>query len=118
MPLYLFQHPKTEEIKEIFQGMNDLHEYSENGTKWLRIFTKPTASIDTKINPNSANDFVNHTKNKNYSIGDMWDISSELSDKRAKVSGQDPVKQKVIDDYEKKTKKLHPSKTSGEVIEI
>lgn len=117
MPIYIYQHPKTEEVIEIIQGMNDTHEYIKDGVKWTRIFTKPQATIDTQINPNSANDFVNNTKNKNYSIGDLWDKSAELSEKRAK-GGQDPIKQKTIDIYEKKTKKLHPSKTSGGVVEI
>lgn len=116
MPIYLYENPKTKEVKEVLQGMNDVHEYSENGVKWNRIFTKPTASIDTQLNPNSAADFVNSTKNKNYSIGDLWDKSAELSEKRG--GKEDKLKQKALDDYKKKTGKHHPSENKTGVIEI
>ena len=109
MGLYIFQHPQTKEIKEVFQHMKEDHIFEQDGVRWDRIFTIPQTSIDTQINPHSSRDFIEKTKKKNYSIGDMWDESSRLSEKRAKVSGRDEVKQKTIDDYCHKTKgKKHP----------
>lgn len=108
MPLYLYSHPETNEVKEIFQGMNDLHQYEENGTKWLRIYTTPQMSIDTRVDPHSSKDFVRAT-NKKGTIGDIMDLSAELSDKRSQKEGTDPVKQKYFKDYEKKNNKKHLS---------
>ena len=44
--------------------------------------------------------------------GEMMDLSGELSKKRekAKDNGIDPVKQKSVTKYEKKTGKAHPNK--------
>ena len=40
MPIYVFQNPKTGEIKEVSLGMNDNKEYQDPpGEKWARIFS-------------------------------------------------------------------------------
>ena len=109
MPIYLFESPITKEIKEIFQTMSEEHFYQEDNIKWNRIFTKPNASIDTEINPHSSAEFIEKTKKKNYNMGQLWDKSAELSEKRAKYTGKDPIKEKVAKDYSKKTHgKKHP----------
>jgi predicted nucleic acid-binding Zn ribbon protein len=122
MPLYLYQNTETEEVIEVLQGMNDKHEYFDaEGKEWKRVFTVPTASIDTKINPFSSNDFVNKTSNKKGTVGDMMDLSSELSQKRADQTGsEDPVKRKLFTDYEKKVGKKHlmDKKTSFETAKV
>lgn len=118
MPLYLYQNPKTGEVEEVIQKMNDEHTFFKNGVQWHRIFTKPTASIDTRIDPNNPRDFIEKTKKKNMSIGNMWDESANLSEKRSKATGRDEIKEKEIQKYETKTKKKHPSKTQGGIIEI
>ena len=38
------------------------------------------------------------------------EVSKELSVKREKSRGLDPVKNKTVKDYEKKTRKAHPNK--------
>lgn len=101
MPLYLYLNERTGETKEILQSMNDVHSYEEEGVAWKRVFTIPQTSIDTKIDPNSSKDFVRAT-NKKGTIGDIMDLSAELSDKRAEKEGTDPVKQKHFEDYKKK----------------
>jgi hypothetical protein len=109
MPLYIFQHPKTKKIVEIIQGMNEDHIYiDDKGVKWERVFTKPQASIDTQMSADNPKDFVNKTKNKNYTLGQLWDKSAELSQKRGGISGKDEVRDKAEKSYEKKTGKRHP----------
>jgi hypothetical protein len=90
--------------------MKDVHEYIDGkGTKWNRVFLAPTASIDTKIDCDSFSDFSRKTENKNMKLGDMWDLSGELSDKRIKRKGHDPIKENAIKNYSKKCKgKPHP----------
>lgn len=109
MANFLFEHPTTGEIKEIYQSVHDAHVYSEDGVVWDRVWTVPQAAIDTSIDCNSARDFTEKTGKKKGSLGDLWNCSAELSEKRAKSQGIDPVKQKHYDNYSKMTKgKIHP----------
>lgn len=108
MGLYTYQHPKTKKTIDIVQSMNDTHEfYDANGVRWNRVFTKPNATIDAQINPFSARDFAKKTEK--YTVGECWDLSAEMSEKRKKIEGKDKVKEKTISDYRKKCKgKRHP----------
>jgi hypothetical protein len=108
MPNYIFENPDTGEVVEVFQHMTDKHEYIKDGITWSRVFSAPNASIDTQIDPNNSKAFVKKTDNKGMKLGDMWDLSKDLSDKRAKKYGKDPVKEKAIESYRKKTAKEHP----------
>jgi hypothetical protein len=109
MPLYIFQHPKTKKIIEIIQSMNEEHVFiDEKGIKWDRIFTKPQASIDTQIDPNSSKEFVSKTAKRGMTIGEMMDLSGELSEKRGGVTGKDEVRDKAEKSYKEKTGKRHP----------
>lgn len=110
MPIYIYQNPETLQIKEIIQSVNDKHEYQENGLKWNRIFTVPQIAIDFKLDANSTEkDFAEKTKNKKGKVSDLWDQSRELSEKREKLYGKDPVKEKYFKEWSKKRKgKKHP----------
>ena len=110
MPIYIYQHPETEEYVEILQGMNDELEYTDkNGTRWKRIFTTPNMNIDSDVDPFNQADFVRTTGSKKGTVGDMMDLSKELSEKRAEKSGGvDPIKEKGFKDYKKKTGRDHP----------
>lgn len=100
--IYLYEHPETGEIKEVWQGMNDVHEYEENGVAWNRVFTSPNANIDTKIDPFNSRDFVEKTRNKKGTFGDLLDASKEASEKRAdKVGDVDPYRKKMWDKHKK-----------------
>ena len=90
--------------------MNDVHEYGESGVNWPRVFTVPKASVDTRIDPWNAQDFVNKTRDKKGTLGGIWDQSAELSEKRKGASNYDPVKEKNYADYEKKIGKPHIDK--------
>lgn len=118
MPIYLYQHPKTKKTKEVIQGMVEEHTFvDDKGVKWNRIFTVPQAVVDGRINPFSEADFVKKTGNgKNQKVGDLWDRSKELSEKRAaKNGGVDPIKDKFLKEYSKKRKgKPHPSQIRGD----
>ena len=107
MPIYLFQHPKTGEVKEVLQKMNEPHSYvDEKGIEWERVFLSPNMSIDGKGMgaDTTSEEFVRKTKDKNYNLGEMWNLSAELSEKRAKIGGKDHVKEKASKAYTKKCK--------------
>lgn len=124
MPIYLYQHPNTEEIIESFQKMNEEHFFiDDKGVKWNRIFTKPNASTDTKLDPWNPSDFVKKTGKMAGTVGEMQDMAKDMALQR---SGgdimQDPIKQKHMSDWEKKRSKggkkkiLHPDKRPTEII--
>ena len=105
MPEYLFENPKTGEIISVIQGIDEEHAYSEEGKEFSRVFTIPNASIDSSPDPFSSQRFGEKTKNMKGSMGDMWDYSKELSQKRKEiVGGEDPVRKKAEKDYSKKRK--------------
>ena len=101
--IYVFQHPETGETKEIYQKIDEKHEFTdESGLKWNRVFTTSYISSNVQIDAYSAESYASKTKNKNYTVGEMTDISAELSDKRANKEGIDPVKIEHYDRYAKK----------------
>lgn len=109
MPIYIYQHPKTKKIIEVIQKMNEDHIYiDDKGVSWERIFTKPQASIDTQIDPNSSKEFVSKTAKRGMTVGEMMDLSAELSEKRGGTTGKDEVRDKAEKAYQKKTGKRHP----------
>ena len=111
MPIYLYQNPKTGKVKEIMQSVHDTHEYFENQIKWDRIFTTPEVNtFGTLGAESSARQFSELTGKQKGTMGDLWDRSQELSDKRKKLyGGADPVKNKYYKDWSKKRKgKVHP----------
>ena len=112
MPIYVYKHPDDEEYREVLQGMNDEHVYEEGGVEWKRVLTSPNVSIDNSIDPFDNQQFIDATYNKKGTVGDMMDLSAELSAKRAeKAGGTDPVKEKFYDNYAKERKGAeHPNR--------
>lgn len=109
MPVYKFQNPYTKEIVEVFQHMNDIHSYVQDGINWSRIYTVPMAAVGTKIDPFSTQQFIEQSYQKKGTIGNLFDQSKELSAKREKILGIDPFKQKYLENWSKKRKgKTHP----------
>ena len=109
-PEYLYEDPDTGEVKSVFQKTGEKHEYSEGGKKFNRVFTIPNASIDTKIDANSERDFVEKTKNKKGTMGDLWEASREASEKRKEAHGKDKVKEKYLKKYSKERRGMkHPT---------
>ena len=103
-PIYIYQHPETEEVVELFQGMNDQHEhFSEDGTKWNRIYSVPSVTRGSQTDPFSQDQFVEKTKG-NVTVGDMWDHAAEMSEKRKDMEGYDPIKKKAREEYQEKYK--------------
>jgi len=105
MPIYVYQNPNTEEYIEVFQGMNDEHKYiDESGLEWERVFIAPNAAIDLDANPYDKQGFIDRTQGKG-TMGDLWDRSKEMSDKRASQNGGvDPYKKQYFKDYSSKRK--------------
>jgi hypothetical protein len=114
MPIYEYTNPETDEVIEVVQGMTDKHVFvDDQGVEWLRVFNVPNAAIDSDIDPFSKSDFLKATAKKGMTAGDMMDLSEKLSKKRESSRGLDPVKDKTVTAYEKKTGKAHPNKSGN-----
>ncbi len=110
MPYYLYElNGKT---KEVHQGMNDVHEYHENGVKWNRVWCNPQAAVNTKYDPFSEKDYVRNTSNKKDTLGSLWERSAEASAKREQMAGKDDLKAKFF----AKEKKRRNGKPCGAEI--
>jgi hypothetical protein len=114
--IYSFLNTKTGEVRDIVMKMKDYQHYKgENGDEdcWERIYDLPQISMghtSTKsVDPWDQNSFVNRTADMKGTYGDMENHARELSEKRAAQSatGEDPLKRKYFDNYEKKTGKKH-----------
>jgi hypothetical protein len=105
MPLYTYKRESTGEYRDVLQSMNDTHEYNgEEGDEndWKRVYLSPNAHIDSQIDPSSRRQFLESTASKKGTLGDMFDYSRELSDKRAAENGGvDPIKKKYFENYSK-----------------
>lgn len=91
MPIYTFQHPKTEEIVEITQSMTDKHVYvDEKGIEWKRVWdtnfqvgvvchqqiqgTRKITNIGGKSVPKSEMKSYNRNFKYQYSCRDIPDV--------------------------------------------
>lgn len=101
MPIFLYRHPNTQEIREVIQSVHEEHSYTdESGLKWEREFTIPTASIDSNIDPFDHKRGLEKLKNTKGSLGDLQDFAKIQSDRREEKTGTiDSVKKKSYDDY-------------------
>ncbi len=111
MPTYIFQHPETDEVVEVVQKIKEPHVFiDKNGVEWNRIFTVPHASVPVSIDAYSATDFAEKTKGSKGTLGDLWDRSKEMSEKRKKDHGGiDPVEKKYYKNYSEKRKGMKHS---------
>lgn len=114
MPYYTFQRDDGV-TEDVFRHMDEEKTYAgEKGDevgRWTRIYHVPQMSLDTHIDPFDKNAFINNLSNKRETVGDTFDRSAELSEKRAAArGGVDPVKQKALENYAaKRHGKRHPS---------
>ena len=109
MPQYLFQNKVSQEYREVFFKMLDDKIYNgEDGTEeglWERRFTIPNASVDSisNTNPFDTRAHVTKTGAMKGNLGDLFNVSKEMSERRAeKLGHEDPVKRQFFKDYQKK----------------
>lgn len=109
MPIYIYQNPRSGEVKEVFQGMNEPHVYFENGIAYKRLYTVPAMSIDGKVDIGSLEGWRKYTDSRRGTVGDLMDTAKEASQIREQKYGVDPVKEKFYERYSKERRgKKHP----------
>lgn len=120
MPVYDFIHVRTGKVESVYLTMDAPKVYAgANGKqkgKWKRLWSKPEASTDTRIDPHSQKDFVRATGKGKGKMGDLWDRAAELSHERAsRNGGVDPIKEGFYKEYSKRHKGTkHPEQVREE----
>ena len=113
---YSFVHTFTVETREVEMPMSEYKAYQgEDGTDedWQRVYDAPQVNIGNyiakKVDPWDNKQFIDRTGKMKGTYGDLHDYSAQMSEKRAKESltGEDPVKRKHFDKYEKNVGKKH-----------
>ncbi len=112
MPVFDFQHVESGEIISVYLSVKEPKEsYStqiKDGKTYKRVYSAPLAASNIIRGNMSKEDFRKVTTGKNYNVGDLYDISKEMSEERAaKNGGKDPVKEKFYKDYEKRLNRKH-----------
>jgi len=109
MPNYVFQKVGSEETKEFAFSMKDAPSFGKviqrEGAKWKRLMVNPQVACAglKALDPYSPKDFVNKTGQMKGTLGDLWDASKELSERRAqREGGADPLRKKYFTDYKKR----------------
>ncbi|MEK6885269.1 MAG: hypothetical protein AABY22_36900 [Nanoarchaeota archaeon] len=85
----------------------------EEEKSWKRDWSgvRVEANVNGKFNCWSEKSFVEGTEKRKGTYGDLLDKSAELSSQRAKeCGGQDPKREQVMKDYEKKCSVVHPQR--------
>lgn len=109
MPLYSFQASDGEAISVVMDTKQPPESYRvqyKNGKSYKRVYDAPRISIDSRPGV-SESDFTRATSGKKMTIGQMQDLSKEMHEKRAEKEGQDPVKEKFYQNYEKQMGQKH-----------
>lgn len=102
MPYYLYSNPDNEnEIIEVFQHMNDKHEFIVDGIIWNRVWTKPQASVDMSWDSMDMKKCVEKTGKMKGTMGDMYDTAAALSQARVDKIGHDPIREKKLEQWSK-----------------
>tara|TARA_X000001036_G_C20537368_1_gene748822 strand:+ start:359 stop:739 length:381 start_codon:yes stop_codon:yes gene_type:complete len=112
MPLYTFSHPRTGELKDVFFNMNDEKFFTdEDGVEWNREYSSPELNATGSTDAWNSKQFVEKT-GKGGKLGDMLDMSADLSKERASQNGGvDPLKEKYYKKYSKERNgAIHPDK--------
>ena len=121
MPQYDYSNPDDpSDIISLWQSVHEEHSYTIGGVKWDRVWTVPQIGIDTKIDGFDEKKFLDKTS-KGGKMGDIWNLSEEMSGKRAdKAGGIDPIKaasdKKYSDDRGGKAVRGKAAKPSRDII--
>lgn len=125
MPLYTYKHKETGEEVEIIQRMSEDKIYNgADGTEvdqWARVFNSFSINGTSggKLDPFDEKSISKAMEGKDgVTLGEMWDLSAELSEQRAEMSGgEDPVKQEYYKRHEEATGEKHHADKFSETYE-
>lgn len=122
MPDYDFQHEDGEVIT-VFVPLSAEDEQrlvqTVNGRTYKRVYGVPRMAVDmgTRIGDATQQDFNRITGNKQMNVGDAWEISRDMHEKRKSEHGRDPVQEAQYAKHEKETGEKHPAAVRRDKVE-
>jgi hypothetical protein len=101
MPQYTFLNEETNETIDVIMSMKEPHVYiDKDGKEWSRVFYAGQASVDSHYNCWSQQKFLEKTNTPRATMGDIFDRSAELSEKRKQETGHtDPIREAAEKKY-------------------
>lgn len=83
--------------------------YFDGKIYWDRVWTKPNAAANSRIDADDLQKMTRVTGEKKGSLGNLFDLSKEMSLKREEKHGIDNVKEKYYSRWSKSRRgKTHP----------
>lgn len=124
MPVHTFEDRATGATVDVYVSANaptaEHQTQVLNGVTYKRVYAVPLAAVDmgTRLGDASAHDFerITATTKRGLKVGDAWEISAEMSAKRAQRDGKDAVRERWYAEYEKRTKDKHPDVKQREAL--
>lgn len=123
MPTYSFTHEESGDTVEIYVPLTASDEarrqqVGPDGRVYKRVWAAPLAGRDMRRGDGTKGDFMRTTDGKNLKVGDMWEISKEMSqDRQQRHGGLDPVKEQYYARHERETGAKHQDVAKRERIE-
>lgn len=115
MPVFEFTHDPTGETISVLVPITapdtERHQQVKDGKVYKRVYAAPLAAVDlaTRHGDATREDFRRVTTGKRHlKVGDMWEISAEMSEERRQRIGIDPVKEESYRRHEQEFGEKHP----------
>lgn len=124
MPCFDFQHEPTGEIITVLVHHTEpdeaRHQQIQDGKVYKRVYSAPLAAVDmgTRHGDGTLADFNRITASKKgLKVGDSWEISAEMSERRKQLQGVDPVQEAYYAKHQQETGEKHPDVKQRESVE-
>lgn len=122
MPVYDFHHAETNHTISVLVPLTatdkERAQQVQDGKVYKRVYAAPLAAKDLNPKDGTLSDYRRTTGEKNLTVGEAWEASREMSERRAaQHGGKDPVKEQFYRDYEKTNHGKHPDVKKREAQE-
>lgn len=114
MPIHQFYHEESGDTIDVYvpaSAPTEQHsQQTHEGKVYRRVYAAPLAARDIGYGDGTAADFRRKTsgEKRGLKVGDLWEISAEMSERRKQQQGVDVVKEQHYATYEKEYGEKHP----------
>lgn len=123
MPVHSFTHEATGETIDVYVAASaptsEHQQQIRDGKTYRRVYSAPLAATDMGLGDCTQQDFRRKTgdSKRGLKVGDAWEISAEMSERRAQKEGRDPVREAFYQRHEQQNGKKHPDVVRREKLE-
>lgn len=123
MPVHDFTDEASGETIAVYVPANasplEHQQQERDGKVFKRVYSAPRPARDMGYGDSTAEDFARKTASdkRGLKVGDLWEISAEMSARRAQRDGVDLVKEQYYETYEKENGEKHADVARRERLE-